>query len=55
MMFFSQTTVIKAGSLSEYYILPGLIDAHTHLCTDVEIDASWQGKVTEYFHHIHCK
>jgi len=35
--------------LSGFYVLPGLIDAHTHLCTDVEIDASWKGRITERF------
>ncbi len=35
--------------LSSHYVLPGLIDAHTHLCTDVDLDESWQGQVTERF------
>jgi len=35
--------------LSDYTVLPGLFDAHSHLCTDVELDDSWRGKVTEHF------
>ncbi len=35
--------------LSEYTVLSGLIDAHTHLCTDVSLDSSWRGNVTERF------
>lgn len=35
--------------LSDKYLLPGLFDAHTHLCTDVALDESWQGQVTERF------
>ncbi len=33
--------------LSGFSVLPGLFDAHTHLCTDVAIDASWKGRITE--------
>lgn len=35
--------------LSSMIFLPGLIDAHTHLCTDVDLDESWQGRITERF------
>lgn len=35
--------------LSDFTVLPGLIDAHTHLCTDVELDSSWKGRITEHF------
>ncbi len=35
--------------LSAFTVLPGLIDAHTHLCTDVALDSSWQGRITERF------
>ena len=35
--------------LSAFSVLPGLIDVHTHLCTDVDVDTSWRGQVTERF------
>ena len=35
--------------LSNHYVMPGLIDAHTHLCTDVALNESWRGQVTERF------
>ena len=39
----------KVIDLSDFYVLPGLIDAHSHLCSDVLLDESWQGQVTERF------
>ena len=35
--------------LSNFTVLSGLFDAHTHLCTDVSLDPGWKGKVTERF------
>ena len=39
----------KVIDLSNYTVLSGLIDAHTHLCTDVSLDSAWRGHVTERF------